>query len=120
MLFQTGDDIIGIFGDPIETGKSNYGDIVQAKKTVPMYYTYKNATEQERKTLNTYLGKRDITNEEALAVRDLVEKRGLADTQALMSDYAGKCSALLEKVDLTPNFKQFLEGLIEYLQERNH
>lgn len=24
VLFQTGDDIIGIFGDPIETGKSNY------------------------------------------------------------------------------------------------
>lgn len=120
MLFQTGDDIIGIFGDPAETGKSNYGDIVQAKKTVPMYYTYNNATEDEKKTLDTLVGKRDITDAEALAVRQIVEKRGLAPSHAMMQEYAEKCIALADKIELSPNFKLFIQGFIQYLQERKH
>lgn len=85
-----------------------------------MYYTYVNATDEEKKILDEYVGKRDITDEDALVVRDLVEKRGLADSHALMREYAQKCTELLEKVELPSNFKLFLEGFIEYLQERKH
>jgi geranylgeranyl diphosphate synthase, type I len=52
ILFQTGDDIIGLFGDPTVTGKSASGDIIQGKKTIPMYLTYQHATESEQKFLN--------------------------------------------------------------------
>lgn len=122
VLFQTGDDIIGIFGDPAETGKSNYGDIVQAKKTVPMYYTYNNSTDEEKKILDNLVGKKNIIDAEARQVRDIVEKNGLADSQALMRDYAARCLELLEKIsdEITPDFRLFIQGFIEYLQERKH
>jgi geranylgeranyl diphosphate synthase type I len=55
ILFQTGDDIIGLFGDPSVTGKSSDGDILQGKKTIPMYLTYTHAPDSDKTWLNKRL-----------------------------------------------------------------
>jgi geranylgeranyl diphosphate synthase type I len=55
ILFQTGDDIIGLFGDPSVTGKSADGDILQGKKTIPMYMTYMYAPTEDKDWLNIHL-----------------------------------------------------------------
>jgi geranylgeranyl pyrophosphate synthase len=52
ILFQTGDDIIGLFGDPSVTGKSADGDIIQGKKTIPMYLAYTHAPADDKIFLN--------------------------------------------------------------------
>lgn len=38
LAFQIQDDYLGIWGDPAETGKSNTGDIMRKKKTLPVIY----------------------------------------------------------------------------------
>lgn len=55
VVFQTGDDIIGLFGDPSVTGKSADGDILQGKKTIPMYMTYMHAPTEDKDWLNEQL-----------------------------------------------------------------
>ena len=55
VVFQTGDDIIGLFGDPSVTGKSADGDILQGKKTIPMYLAYTHAPDSDKIRLNERL-----------------------------------------------------------------
>ena len=119
VLFQTGDDRIWLFGDPSTTGKSNYGDIIQGKKTIPLYYGYLYATDAEKLLLKQLIGKKDLNEEEAHTVRSLLSQRGGWATQAFIDSYVVKCHDLLKKVSLPIDLHVFLEGFVEYLVTRD-
>lgn len=120
LLFQTGDDILGIFGDPKQTGKSNYGDIAQGKKTVLIWLAYSKASSADKKFLLRQMGNKDITGLEVEKVRNIVVKTGALDeSKKMMLRYSEKCFEYLEKAELNSELKSFLTGFTYYLQNRD-
>jgi geranylgeranyl diphosphate synthase type I len=119
VLFQTGDDLIGIFGDPEVTQKSNYGDIVQGKKTMPMWFTYTSANEESKKKLDMLVGKEDLTKDEAEEVRRIVkESGGLEKTKEYMRALKDSCVSQVEQMDIPEDMKRFLKGFAIFLEKR--
>lgn len=119
VLFQTGDDLIGLFGDPEISGKSNYGDIIQAKKTIPLWFTYTEATIEDKKRLEQIVGTRKVTEQEISEVRDIVKRSGGLDkTKSLMREYRDACLGQIDGLDLPEELKQFLRGFAIYLEKR--
>lgn len=120
-LFQTGDDLIGLFGDTKRTGKSNYGDISQGKKTLPMWFSYQLATAADKKTLCRLVGKSTISEAEVAEVRSIIKRSGAYEhSQKLMQQYRKKCLGQLEKIAFPADLKDFLQGFIYYLETRDH
>jgi geranylgeranyl diphosphate synthase type I len=119
VLFQTGDDIIGIFGDSEVTGKSNSGDISQGKKTVPLWFAYTMARDADKDVLERLVGKLDLSDEEAEDVRDIVKRSGGYDkTREFMREYRDRCLAQLETIEIPHDLKRFLRGFTIYLEKR--
>jgi geranylgeranyl diphosphate synthase, type I len=119
VLFQTGDDVIGLFGDPEVTQKSNYGDIIQGKKTIPMWFTYSSASAEDKAKLISLVGKRDISQSEVEEVRSIVKRSGgLEKTRNLMREYRDACLGQIDGIDLPEELKSFLRGFAIYLEKR--
>jgi geranylgeranyl diphosphate synthase type I len=118
ILFQTGDDIIGLFGDPTITGKSAHGDIVQGKKTIPIYLAYQNAIESDQVFLHEKLWKKDISDADITRVKQIVTDYGLEPTKQFMAGYAQRCHKNLASLPYSDHWKRIFADLIEYLVTR--
>lgn len=55
MAFQMKDDELGVFGDPLMTGKPNGNDLVEEKKTILLAYTLQENSLEKRKEIITLL-----------------------------------------------------------------
>ncbi|WP_307807407.1 polyprenyl synthetase family protein [Naasia sp. SYSU D00948] len=66
IAYQATDDLLGVFGDERETGKSTHGDLREGKRTVPIAFA---ATTDAWPGIHRYLGKSDLAAEEAEQVR---------------------------------------------------
>jgi geranylgeranyl diphosphate synthase, type I len=120
LLFQTGDDIIGLFGDPEITQKSNYGDIVQGKKTIPIWLTYTLASTTDKKRLELLVGKEDLTSVEAEEVKEIVRNSGgLAKTHEYMHQLKDRCIHQIKNIDAPEDMKRFLNGFAGFLVVRD-
>jgi geranylgeranyl diphosphate synthase type I len=120
LVFQITDDILGVFGDEDETGKSNLSDIVEGKKTLLMLRTYSKLSNVEKLRVRNILGQKDYKIEEIQWLKDKIIGTGtLSEMQTL-------CQKLNYEVDqeLTQKFDSnnpgvdFIRGLSEYLLTR--
>lgn len=118
ILFQTGDDVIGLFGDPSITWKSNDGDITQWKKTIPVYFAYHHANVEQKSLLNALVGKQDLTTQEAEIVKAIIQEHGVQSTKACMHKYAEKALVVIETLAYSDTYKQWWKELVEYLVAR--
>lgn len=118
ILFQTGDDLIGLFGDPSVTGKSADGDIIQGKKTIPMYMTYTHTPEEDKNRLNEKLWKKDLSDADITRIKQLVTDYGLSPTKDFIADYAQRSRESLALLSYSDHWKAVFGDLIEYLVER--
>jgi geranylgeranyl pyrophosphate synthase len=120
ILFQTWDDIIGLFGDPSVTGKSDSGDIIQGKKTIPMYLAYHNAPKDDKTFLNDNLWKKDISDIDIVRIKQIVTDYGLQPTKEFLIDYANRCRKSLSILPYSDHRKEVFGDLVDYLIERNY
>ncbi|MEU0213642.1 polyprenyl synthetase family protein [Streptomyces sp. NPDC006265] len=72
--FQLRDDLLGVFGDPAETGKPVGDDIREGKATVLMALALRDATAAEEQLLCTLVGSPDLTDDDILRVRAVLER----------------------------------------------
>src|SRR5690606_33181977 len=61
--FQLRDDLLGVFGDPAETGKPVGDDIREGKATVLMALALREATAAEEQILRTLVGSPDLAED---------------------------------------------------------
>jgi isopentenyl-diphosphate delta-isomerase type 1 len=85
LAFQMRDDILGLFGDPAVTGKSNVEDLRTGKRTVLMTRAMSLATAAQRAVLEHSLGDPDLDDEAAARCREAIARSGaLASVEALL------------------------------------
>ncbi len=77
--FQLRDDVLGVFGDPLETGKPAGDDLLEGKQTLLVALAVqRRVRSRTRRGLRSELGKRDM---DAARVHDL--RRIIVDSGAL-------------------------------------
>lgn len=86
LAFQMRDDILGLFGDPEETGKSAVDDLREGKRTVVMLRALRLADRAGRAVLERSLGDPSLDDAGAERVRDVVVSSGArASVEALVA-----------------------------------
>ena len=120
IAYQLRDDIIGIFGNEHETGKSNKGDLAEGKRTYLILKALELADNSQLTTLNQYIGKQDIANSEADTIRQIIIDTGSLDaTEQLISNYAASAETLINTITKNQSYENELQYLIQLTTQRS-
>lgn len=76
IAFQIQDDILGMFGEPDETGKSNMDDLKEGKITLLTNHLLLNGTETQKEILKKYLGNPNINEDNLREVQNILIDAG--------------------------------------------
>ncbi len=115
VAFQIRDDLLGMFGNPNDTGKSNKDDLEEGKMTLLMQYGLTHLNSKDREVLVEILKKKGVTDEDHEIVKNM-----LVDCGAV--DYCKNKIAIGVKdgTDSLKNLRQcdtgFLGGLARYVR----
>lgn len=94
IAYQATDDLLGLFGDERQTGKSVLGDLREGKSTVPIAFA---ATTELWPEIAPFVGKPDLTAAEAAGARELLVACGAeVFTRGLASRTAAEAAARLD------------------------
>ena len=117
ILFQISDDLLGIWGNPIKTGKSNYSDFKNNKKTYPILLSMKKFEDKDKILFNNLLS--NLNNESYLLIIDILEKYKIKSTiQKECNSYLDQAIELITKSQLTKKSKTNIVELFKYVIER--
>lgn len=116
LAFQIRDDIIGLYGDPMVTGKPVGSDVRGKKKTLLVVKAYELADENDRsflKQLYDELSEADITLDHIERVRNIVRKTGsLEYCERLLSSLVKKALESLDEArEISEDAKKLLKEL---------
>lgn len=110
--FQLRDDLLGVFGDPVTTGKPSGDDIREGKRTVLMARAAAAATPDQLKILLSVLADPDPTEQQIAAIRDILMMTGAAqDTEALIDHLLKLALHNLDNAELPEPGAQVLRAL---------
>ena len=84
--FQLRDDILGVFGDPLETGKPAGDDLREGKRTVLMATTLERADESQRAKIAQLFGDKDLAHDGIDAIRTIITETGALDSVERLID----------------------------------
>ncbi|OGM62324.1 hypothetical protein A2961_02315 [Candidatus Woesebacteria bacterium RIFCSPLOWO2_01_FULL_39_21] len=123
VAFQLQDDILGLFGDPVKTGKPAHSDLRQGKMTLLIIYALKHGSPTQVKRLRQIWGKRDLTEEEANVTRKIVKDTGSLDYSRDVSRNwarrAQKAIPEMYKRGWNKTAVDYLDGIAQYMVERD-
>lgn len=122
VAFQIQDDIIGMFGDSREVGKSNLDDLKEGKNTLLVAYSRKMAKTRDIKFLNSMLGRPSVTENQHVKVCQIMSECGaLAKAKSEAAKLAGRAiKAISEAPLLSQEAKQVYKRLVEYSINRTY
>lgn len=119
--FQLRDDMLGIFGDPKETGKPAGDDLREGKRTVLMAMTMEKATDSARDELAANLGNPDIASEKIETLRTLITDTGaVADVEKLIDRLGEESMAAAHSAVINEEARPFLLALAETAIRRSY
>jgi geranylgeranyl diphosphate synthase type I len=111
--FQLRDDLLGLFGDPADTGKSNLDDLAGNRPTALFAETWSAATEAERGELRDLRGRDGLSEEELSRVRDIIRRTGApARIEEMITQRTQAASRALTRVALPPSAADALSQLV--------
>lgn len=117
LAFQLRDDWLDTFGDPLEFGKEIGGDIVNNKKT----WLLITAMEESSDELSAILAEDLEDRERIRQVVRVYDSLGLSDRCCrLVNSYVERAVACLDKVDMTPEARDFFVSLAKKSATRTH
>ncbi|WP_265444057.1 polyprenyl synthetase family protein [Flexivirga meconopsidis] len=118
--FQLRDDLLGVFGDPEETGKPAGDDLREGKRTVLVAYALEAATDDQLRRFATVFGRPDVSAEDVQWMRDLCVRTGAVDqTEKLITSQADAARRALDDAQLTDEGRDALLDLIEISTARS-
>jgi geranylgeranyl diphosphate synthase type I len=117
MAFQLSDDILGIFGEPEVTGKSNLDDMQEGKYTFLVHYALEGVDASQYAQLMTILGDRSAGEQELSIVREIIETTGaLTRVKADAMSYA---DSAVRATEVWPGaFGELLTEIVRFSTER--
>ncbi|MFF4987240.1 polyprenyl synthetase family protein [Streptosporangium saharense] len=112
IAFQLRDDILGVFGDPAETGKPAGDDLREGKRTMLVARALAAATPSQARTVEETLGDPDLDAAGVTGLRQIIEETGaLAACENMIKEYLDHALASLEGAPITPESRTALADL---------
>jgi geranylgeranyl diphosphate synthase type I len=116
--FQLRDDILGVFGDPTETGKPAGDDLREGKRTVLLALATAGSGDAP---LLSRVGDPDLDSGSIDQLRDLIISSGaLAQVEEMISDRAQRAEAALTSTAIAAEAKPLLKAMAEMTLIRTH
>lgn len=124
--FQLQDDLLGMFGDARTVGKPVGEDLREGKLTFLIHHALAAATPEQRRVLDDALGNSRLDADEVARACQILEATGArAKVNAMVSERLRAAHGALDELrpaaggfELQPEGRLFLEGLIDFLWER--
>lgn len=119
--FQITDDVLGVFGEEFESGKSPLDDIREGKRTLLTVHALTHAKQADKNFLLQMLGNANLTSVEFKRCKEiLVETGSLAYTEKRAEDHIKKALKSLDEQQShwSEDGSRFLRGLVTYLLHR--
>jgi geranylgeranyl diphosphate synthase type I len=102
VAFQLRDDVLGVFGDPAETGKPAGDDLREGKRTVLIGLTLERATPAQTRTLESLLGDPALDASGVDLLRSMIVGTGALEAcEEMIGRYAAEASEALVAAPLT-------------------
>jgi len=115
IIFQIQDDILGMFGDESDIGKSTLSDIAQGKKTILICKAWEKSETEEKDYLAKNYGNPNITLQEAWQVRAIIKNTGALDyAKAIIKQNSQYVLKSLEVLNLRHSGNAFIEKMLDY------
>lgn len=110
--FQLRDDILGVFGDPQETGKPAGDDLREGKRTVLVAIAVERSSSRQAEVIRRHLGDPGLDATGVAALREIITDTGARDyTENLITELLENALAALHSADLEPGAREVLTGL---------
>jgi geranylgeranyl diphosphate synthase type I len=117
--FQLRDDILGVFGDPSQTGKPAGGDLQEGKRTYLIAVALEAADAAQRATLRRLLGDPGLDDAGIATLRLIISETGaLHRTENRITELTTEALAMLESAELRPEAAQALRALATAAAQR--
>ena len=117
--FQLRDDILGIFGDPQETGKPAGDDLREGKRTVLLAKVMELADSTQKSEINSTLGNQGLDLAQVNKVREIFVSTGaLSEVENLISKLTSDAQSALEHGGIDPLAKTALKQLLTIVTQR--
>lgn len=120
--FQLRDDILGVFGDEKKLGKPVGSDIIEGKQTLLVVKALEKSNREQKKVLRSLLGKKNLKQKEIDSFRELIIETGSLDyAQKLSQSLVDQSIVALKKINIQhKESRQFLEGIAQFIIQRQH
>jgi geranylgeranyl diphosphate synthase type I len=117
--FQLRDDLLGVFGDPSETGKPAGDDLREGKRTLLVALAFQAADPTQRALLESGIGNPALTDAAVADLRDvLCRTRAVQQIESRIAGRAAEAADCLAGQDVQPAAAQALLELAEAASQR--
>src|SRR3954470_1500004 len=112
--FQLRDDVLGVFGDPAETGKPAGDDLREGKRTVLVAEALTNASPSQAAQVRRRLGDPRLDAEGVAVLREIIVETGALDAvERLVEQLVEEASLALQRADVAEPARVVLGELVE-------
>jgi len=119
LAFQLQDDVLGVFGDPELTGKSNESDIREGINTLLYLKTKELAAGKDKEYLKRWYGARGLTTSRINKIRSIIGKSGSLDfSQRYAKELVETGKEVVSKITKDKKLQEVLNSLADYMVER--
>lgn len=113
VAYQLVDDILGVFGDEMTTGKSNFSDIKEAKYTYLIESFDKLASENQKQLFYAHFGNLDLTRDQANEAKSLLSESGAkAVVEQKINELTNEAKQSLANIKLSSDAQQAYQNMI--------
>ncbi|MDA8371871.1 MAG: polyprenyl synthetase family protein [Nocardiopsaceae bacterium] len=121
IAFQLRDDVLGVFGDPEQTGKPAGDDLREGKRTLIVAETLQRASAADAAQFRRLLGDPELTRDAVEWMRGLATECGaLKACEYRIDDYVEQATAALENDAIADDARSSLADLIAAATSRKH
>lgn len=119
IAFQIQDDILGVFGDEKQLGKSVTSDIEEGKNTLLITFALKHASPEQKKILDKYYGKGHIDASGHDLIKKVFEETGSLDySKKQAKKYVEKAKGVIPHITQDSSLRELLEQFSDFLISR--
>lgn len=118
-IFQIQDDILGSFGKPELTGKSDLTDLVQGRWTILIELLWQKLNSQDKQRVRELLDRPIRSEAEARQLKRLLVKYQVVEqAQKLAQEELKQGEQLIEKISPNKKLQDALRNLLRFMLER--
>ena len=120
LAFQLRDDVLGVFGDPEQTGKPAGDDLREGKRTVLVALTLETLPNSVKRIFEELLTSGEIETDQLEFMRQTIIDSGSLDkTERLISEHSGRSIEALAMLDISDQGRKMLAALADKVINRN-